>query len=65
MRCGIDDFALLNALDDVGRTMSHPVVRHGNERVIVCLQNQTDIQRGRTIMANALPIAGALEDYTR
>jgi hypothetical protein len=65
MRCGIDDFALLYALDDIRRTMSHPAVRHRDERFIVCLQNQTDIQRGRTIMANALPVAGALEDYTR
>jgi hypothetical protein len=33
MRCGIDDFALLDAFDNMGRAMSHPAVRHGNERI--------------------------------
>ena len=43
VRRGIDHFALLDPLDDIGWTVAYPPIGHADQGIVACLEDQPDV----------------------
>src|ERR1700722_8757364 len=58
----IDRLAAVYPRQGVGRPMPNPLIRHADQRFVVGLEDQADIEGEGTVAADRLPIAAPVED---
>ena len=56
---GVDWFVFVQPFHDSRRPMTDAAMAHANHRVIMCLQNKADVQKGDIIGADDRPVGTA------
>src|SRR5258708_11689227 len=57
----IDCFAFFDSCDDIGRAVAQALVGHAYQGIVLCLEDEPDIQCRGAVAASRLPIAAAVQ----
>src|SRR6266404_8803566 len=60
----IDHLALFYPIQNIGRAMTHALICHRDQCFVPGAEHESNVQGGRAVAADRLPVASAIQDIT-